>query len=689
MGVLLIDSYDSFTNNLRALVEQSTGKQVTTVHNDAVGDFGAFFALLAQYEYIVIGPGPGHPAEARDVGVIPRLLKQLRRAELCVPVLGVCLGFQCLGLEFGHRVARLGAVRHGQVARVEPVPCELFGGAAFDSVRYHSLHVELEGGLVPLATCSDNGQTVLMAGKHPALPLYGVQYHPELVCSAGGALLIVNFDKVAAAWNTRRRAVSVPLPKPLEAGPAPAFNGSITVEDVALDGDAIDVCDHLHRRGTPFFLLNSASEPGTWSFIGLPVSGESEEVLQCSGEHAKVRAFGTAQWHTTGESVWEHTARVMRARLVKRTTHIPFVGGYVGFFSYEEGRHVNLAKCPDKRPDTRLVFIERTLAHDTKTGRWYAVSIRENDAGWAEGLDLKVERLDRARVPRSAQDLCHERIRFEFPDRGVYAAQFARCQELLNSGNLYELCLTTQLKVFVPQSVEPWELYKILAVHRNPSPFSLFMPFDDCVLLLLSPERFMLWTGGAHKRVEFRPIKGTVRKSERVGLAEATALLQTPKERGENLMIVDLIRHDLHGFSHNVTVDSLMAVEEYTTVFQLVSVILGDLGTASGAEVLRQSLPPGSMTGAPKKRSVELLQDIEAMQPSGAQRGIYSGVAGYWTVTDEGDWLVTIRSLYSYDRQEWRIGAGGAITVLSDCASEWEEMATKLESTCSIFGEVN
>lgn len=184
-------------------------------------------------------------------------------------------------------------------------------------------------------------------------------------------------------------------------------------------------------------------------------------------------------------------------------------------------------------------------------------------------------------------------------------------------------------------------------------------------------------------------------------------------------MIVDLITHDLHGVvGENVAVKKFCGVEEYETVWQLVSVIEGTLPRTThspevewglGWDLLSNSLPPGeslstyfsdrtltlgcilgSMTGAPKKRSVEILQTLED-----SDRSIYSGTFGYWCVSGAGDWAVTIRSCFKYDdgsgaadsdREEWRIGAGGAITALSTVEGEWDEMHLKLQSVFRMFG---
>jgi para-aminobenzoate synthetase len=200
-------------------------------------------------------------------------------------------------------------------------------------------------------------------------------------------------------------------------------------------------------------------------------------------------------------------------------------------------------------------------------------------------------------------------------------------------------------------------------------------------------------------------MKGTVRKSPAVpDLASAIPLLNVPKEKAENLMIVDLVRHDLHGIcgSGNVVVPRLMVVEEYRSVFQMISIVQGNIPMNkeesqryTGVDVLAASLPPGSMTGAPKKRSCEILQGIE-----GRERSLYSSVVGYMDVGGRGDWSVTIRSMFRWDDEDvvsyseageekrnevWHIGAGGAVTALSTLVGEREEMQAKLNGTLGIF----
>jgi para-aminobenzoate synthetase len=208
-------------------------------------------------------------------------------------------------------------------------------------------------------------------------------------------------------------------------------------------------------------------------------------------------------------------------------------------------------------------------------------------------------------------------------------------------------------------------------------------------------------------------MKGTVRKSAAVStLAQAEEILHVPKEEAENLMIVDLVRHDLYGVcgAQSVTVPDLLRVEEYASVFQMVTAVNGQLpaekleaGTDptrgefpfTGMDVLASCLPPGSMTGAPKKRSCEILQTIEP-----TERSVYSGVIGYLDVQGKGDWSVTIRTMFRWDdekasprgdetepREVWRIGAGGAVTTLSTPEGEREEMFTKLCGPLGTFSD--
>ena len=464
---------------------------------------------------------------------------------------------------------------------------------------------------------------------------------------------------------------------------------------------------------------------------------------------------------------------------------IPFWGGLVGYIGYEaclemigiNDRPENEPQNPLRRPGLSFVFVERSIVIDHFKQKMYIQSIKPNDHEWVSETTSRLTKLSKSSLNLPSVYLCPKPsfpdrpVQIDMPDEKTYKSQVRSCQDSIRAGDSYELCLTTQATIKAPISHHPWALYRRLR-NLNPSPFSAYVRLGKMTLLSSSPERFLCWsrpTAGtgfdSDKKTstcQFRPIKGTVKRQPGpalppLTLAQATTLLSTPKERAENLMIVDLIRHDLHGVvgSGNVTVPKLMVVEEYATLFQLVSVIEGTLTITddnddedddlieilndvpdesvntnlptspnlppaiqshplpppkSPIDILASSLPPGSMTGAPKLRSCQLLRSLE-----NRNRGIYSGVLGYLDIGGGGDFSVVIRSAVRWDKdkshdqaredgaeqaegdevggeveeqgQEWTIGAGGAVTALSTEEGEWEEMAAKLKSTLRLFTE--
>ncbi|QPG74196.1 hypothetical protein FOA43_001520 [Brettanomyces nanus] len=710
MGILLVDSYDSFTFSLENLLETATGIKVFTIRNDSFSlpkDKKLLDDILDSVQAVVIGPGPGSPQNPDDVGIIPYIFEKKD-----LPILGICLGFQCLSLKYGCTMKYLNDPVHGQVhaihlctpidALFESIPDD------FKSVRYHSIYIDgaFDTDVVPLAfssDCDSAKKPILMAAKHKKFPHYGVQYHPESICSEYGDQLIKNFWKIAQTVRPEASSDHNSIPRAISYQPLIPRVDNINnrflyqYKKLNVSLDTITICDNL---SPDFLLLNSAANPGNWSIIGIPIK-EMSDVLTHSTENPSI--LRTSTWGnkdfeetclTHNESIWTYLSSYMAERFFKpciddsSLRKCPFVGGLVGFLSYEEGKYVNINRLKkiteSDIPDTKMCFIERFIAIERETQHCYVVSIRPDDRKWIEATSHVLESVTSTLI----QPKMIEKIRIELPIKQTYFRKFAACQKYLRSGDSYELCLTTTTKVHIARKdLSYWKLYKNMIL-KNASPYSVFMDFGDAQVLSTSPERFIYWD---HKRCQMRPIKGTVKKTEKTGYASACQELLIPKEMGENLMIVDLIRHDLYTLLKDVKVSKLMGVEEYQTVYQLVSVIEGDLESSPyrGIDLLHLALPPGSMTGAPKKRSVELLQEIE----DDNRRGIYSGVVGYWSVNDTADWSVIIRTLYSYkddledtkDTKCMRCGAGGAITVLSTAEGEWKEMNIKMDSTLQVF----
>ncbi|CAB9510747.1 Probable aminodeoxychorismate synthase, chloroplastic [Seminavis robusta] len=323
--------------------------------------------------------------------------------------------------------------------------------------------------------------------------------------------------------------------------------------------------------------------------------------------------------------------------------------------------------------------------------------------------------------------------------RDCYNQNFADCQEQIRLGESYELCLTNQLEAQVAvldQASSPLDLYKILR-RRNPAPFSAFLNWNTAsrgdgtndkdesssmAICCSSPERFVsikrkrktLDNGSDRSemelQVEAKPIKGTCARVQPVDPAtgfsateaaedmqRALDLKSSIKNQAENLMIVDLLRNDLSRVCEvgSVHVSNLMDIESYATVHQMVSTIRGrlDPAKANAIDILKATFPGGSMTGAPKIRSMEILERLE----EGVSRGPYSGCLGYISMNGSMDMNIVIRSAVlqptvtskpplsgalqpsSVDERQWKvsIGAGGAITALSESTDEYEEMILK------------
>jgi para-aminobenzoate synthetase len=277
--------------------------------------------------------------------------------------------------------------------------------------------------------------------------------------------------------------------------------------------------------------------------------------------------------------------------------------------------------------------------------------------------------------PTAPKEISVEPTAAAIPDE--YAAAFATVQGELRAGNSYEVNLTYREEVTC--LVQPVAAYRRLR-SLNPAPYGGYLQHRGVHLLSSSPERYA--TIDRHRTLETKPIKGTTPRShdsaEDARLADL--LRSDPRFRAENLMIVDLLRNDLAQVCEpgTVQVPELMSVESYQSVHQLVSTIRGSLrDDVSTIAALRALFPAGSMTGAPKRRTMEIIDRVES-----SPRGIYAGAFGWICADGRADLGVVIRSLVATPEVQgyrYRLGTGGAVTVRSEVASEYAETRWKAE----------
>jgi para-aminobenzoate synthetase component 1 len=387
---------------------------------------------------------------------------------------------------------------------------------------------------------------------------------------------------------------------------------------------------------------------------------------------------------------------------------LPFSGGAVGYLGYELAEHIEPLTLHGRDdlgfPDLTLLFVDRLIALDHERGSFFALGL-----GFAEDLDTAERQAEGAaddyaglmrRVVHTGRpdaghgrepDLARRRqlLATELPDEvertiseHAYKRRIEHVIDEIGAGNVYEANLTQRLSI--PWTGDAWELHQALR-RENPAPFAAFMDLPDGAILSSSPERFLRLDG--ERRVQSRPIKGTRPRGASPDEDEKLAheLAHSPKDRAENLMIVDLVRNDLGRVCElgSVCVPELMSVERYASVFQLVSTVEGTLAPEHDAVALvRAAFPPGSMTGAPKIAAMRLLDELEPVR-----RGVYSGAIGYFDVFGGMDLSVVIRTILLKKGHAY-LHVGGAVVADSDPALEYRECVDKARALLAALASV-
>lgn len=706
-----MDNYDSFTYNLFHYLAQLTGEEPVVIRND---DPEWHRGLLGTFDNVVLSPGPGSPAEADDFGICREILEHAD-----IPLLGVCLGHQGLSLAHGATVSPAPEPRHGRVSSVLHRGTGLFSGlpSPFEVVRYHSLAVtDLPDELEAVAWTPDG---VLMGVEHRYWPRWGVQFHPESILTRHGHDLLANFIDLSGkrraeqgrvriepggAAQAGRAAYAAPAAHagreeaPLTAHVAPAGGAAdrdeglhrdlrVLVEQHPTRWDDEVVFDRLFRGGEYAFWLDSSRPDGDTARFS--VMGDA------SGPLARVASADVSSRTVTLRSADD--TQVVSARfldwldrdLQATRTEVPdlpfdFALGWVGYLGYElKAECGGEAAHRSEHADAVMVFADRAVVLDHATRTTYLLALAEGPDDTAARTWLRatadvlasVAGIAPAADPAPAQ-LTGLGLRH---GRDAYLRLISRCQEEIAAGETYEVCLTNRAEV--RGELDPWEGYRFLR-RTSPAPYGALLDFGSLSVLSTSPERFLRVT--ADGVVESRPIKGTrPRGATPAEDAELVADLRSnEKDRAENLMIVDLARNDLGRHAEIGSVEAeVFRVETYATVHQLTSRIRARLRAGRTAvDCVRSSFPPGSMTGAPKIRTMQLIDAFEA-----GPRGVYSGAVGYFSLTGAADLSVVIRTvLVTPGRVQY--GVGGAVIALSDPADEFEETAVKAAPLLALTG---
>ncbi|KAI9594908.1 ADC synthase [Syncephalis fuscata] len=810
LRILVVDNYDSYTLNLLQLLPEKY-VQVVVIQNDQLTWEYLRDNVLEHFDGIILSPGPGTPEQSTDVGVVSDLLRYTN-----IPILGVCLGHQAIAYMAGGKIVHASTPVHGQVNAVHLISStdqsalSLFDhiSSPFSVVRYHSLMVsetDLPSSIKVLAytmenkngktyNSSSNGRTI-MALQHRDKPFYGVQFHPESVCTEHGQLLMHNFLEITARWHQTngyyhvvqicqillKAFASLLNAQQLHATPLTIYAQKlpyVTKPDLVFHtlyrhDDASVWLDsaRANDRQSQFSLMGSCQSTTGFKVEYYLDSKQVKLQQYCLSATVKLQQPSASlnssnnyieqkKTLAPSDTFWDWTSRFMQqfkhvpTELVQTDTtttkplepipEFDFCTGLVGYFGYEmkqeslpgytshplrdENEHeqhqmasitTNTLSNMDthsKMPDAAFIFLDRFVSIDYTTGTtWLVALVRNTPPPSPLSNDIKVidtpivgmsRKACDAWMKETTQQLNEAHTKETTPLSHVqkaslitaakmfnphsiqprpsdtcssYLEKIDRAQSLIRDGESYELCLTMQLAMHFSQRLLPctptsnsntnalttFDFYRQLR-NDNPAPYAAYLNLGPSLCVAsASPERFLRVSRAG--TIQMRPIKGTLKRqrtccscAQQQDAELARSLAVNVKERGENLMIVDLIRNDLARICppHSVRVPQLMTVETYETVHQMVTTV------------------DGSMTGAPKLRSVQLLELLEDHRP----RGIYSGCLGYLSINGSADFNVVIRTVVIRDGQAVTIGAGGAITILSDPMEEWHEAIIKADA---------
>ncbi|MDW7651370.1 MAG: aminodeoxychorismate synthase component I [Bacillota bacterium] len=440
----------------------------------------------------------------------------------------------------------------------------------------------------------------------------------------------------------------------------------------------------------PFWLDSSLAggKMGRWSFMG----SRPFLVFKTFGKEIITDREG-ATTKTTGSPFKALRKLINLYSLERGNSQIPFLGGAVGFFSYDLGRMVE--HLPDHTqddinvPDIYLGFYHTVLAIDHQENRAYVVATgmprdgQEAKAKAAADLAAFKARLlgsaPELPDPWQEPDIKASDIKTHFTPE-AYCGAVQAVREYIMAGDIYQANMTQRLDA--PLRMPPYQLYRRLR-QANPAPFAAYLDCGDKLRVLSSsPERYLLLED---KVVETRPIKGTLPrgKTPQEDQQNAEALLASVKDRAELVMIIDLERNDLGRVCAygTVRVPELIVLEKYATVFHLVSTVRGKLAEGKDVvDLLKASFPGGSITGAPKIRAMEIIEELEPLR-----RGIYTGSIGYIGFDGRADLNIVIRTFVNKN-DKLHLQVGGGIVFDSVPILEYEETLHKAKALLKSLG---
>lgn len=447
----------------------------------------------------------------------------------------------------------------------------------------------------------------------------------------------------------------------------------VLIEEFKTNLDSFSIYT-LFRKENSIFLDSALKENnlGDYSFIGV------NPFLTFKSYENKVWINGNLYI----ENPFDALENLMSTYSIDNVSEIPFLAGAIGYFSYDIGRVLEKMPTSAKEdidiPHSYFVFYDNIIIFDHKNNKNYITSLGVNKSKKEsindilkkikDGKQVIYEKIDRKTKKHMQSNFSKEK----------YLEAVETFREYIRKGDIYISNLTQRFSCDCDK--DSYSIYKELR-NINKAPFAAFMELEDFDVISSSPERFIKI---CDKKVETRPIKGTRPrgKNKEEDTKNRLELMNSEKDKSELLMIVDLERNDLSKVCKNnsVNVLDLFTIEEYATVFHLVSTIEGVLrDDVSSIKCMKECFPGGSITGAPKIRAMEVIEEVEKIR-----RNIYTGSIGYFDYRGNADFNIVIRTILKKDNKAY-LGVGGGITFESNKEDEYEETIQKAKALIEVL----
>jgi|Deesub1362A_J573_1020465.scaffolds.fasta_scaffold01466_1 para-aminobenzoate synthetase component 1 len=447
----------------------------------------------------------------------------------------------------------------------------------------------------------------------------------------------------------------------------------VRVEKLPLDISPREALERLLQLSHPVLLESALKEKeiGRYSLLSaepflILKNKDAETTLYKNGKKEKKLS------QNPFDAVEEH----LRKYEISEQVDLPFAGGAIGYFSYDLNQHLeklpNWAQDDLNLPHLYLAFYDWGILYDHFKKETLLIYL-ENREAVDKALQIKKTLLEGNKGEDPLKVYPKKvKLKSNFSQKG-YLEAVKKAKEYIFNGDIFQVNLSQRLEA--PLFLSPFSLYKVLQ-EINPSPFAAFLGFEDSTIVSSSPERFLKVKNG---EVETRPIKGTRPRGKNPQEEEKLywELFFSEKDRAENVMIVDLERNDLGKVCEvgSVKVRELFRVEKYATVLHLVSIVKGTLReNVSLIDLLKATFPGGSITGAPKVRAMEIIEELEP-----TKRNVYTGSIGYLSFNKRMDLNIAIRTfIVKEDTAFFQVGGG--IVADSDPEAEYQETMDKAKA---------